>query len=148
MTVLQEVYADAALVVAEYLSKETTKVGASLLFSKIEDRVYIDSLPKGLIPAGCVVAKQVGGKARVGLPLQNARMELDCYGADDSPEAAREIARLVTAQLHRARADETTSGYVLTAVADGGGTTIWTPPNVRPFVPVYASVLVQAKESE
>lgn len=142
-------YADAVLVMVEYLQQQTPPSGASLVYPLCGQRVYAESLPKTWDAAGqaCIVVKQVGNRPRVSVALEHPRMELDCYGSGDSPEAAREVARKVAVQLHRALEVMVTSGVLVSAEVDGGGTTIWTPSNVRPYVPVYCNALVRAKET-
>lgn len=142
-------YADPVLVLCEFLQLAATPEGASLVYPLCGQRVYIDSLPKELDAQGraCIVVKQVGDRSMVGAPVEKPRIELDCYGAGDDPEAARELARKVKCQLHRALEVEVTSGVLMSAMVNGGGTTMWTPPNVRPYIPVYVDALVRAKEN-
>ncbi len=146
-TVLDIVYPDVALVMAEYLSLEATRMGASHLYELVGDRVYIGARPKELETQPLIVVKNTGGKSRITAALTVARLQLDCYGEGDSPEAAQEVARKAMLQAHRARKDVVGAGILLTAVVSGGGESIPTPPNVRPFVPVYVNAVVRAKES-
>jgi hypothetical protein len=145
--VLAIVYPDPALVMAEYLSLENTRMGASQLYSLISDRVYIEARPKEGDSNASLVVRNTGGKSYVTIPVTVARLQINCYGAGDSPEAAQEVARHVTLQAHRARKETVTSGILLTAAVSGGGAVIPTPPNIRPFVPLYITAVVRAKES-
>jgi len=140
---ISQQYIDPLQVVYEYLVMQTPQGVASVLYPLTATRVYIDSDPKDLVLAACIVIRQPGGTDLASAAVNNPVIQLDCYGGSDNPQAARAVTLAATYQLHRARAVETATGVLLSAIREGGGSVIPTPEGVRPFIPVYFRVLTR-----
>jgi len=144
------VYPDAVKIVGEYLLLATYPDGvSSLIYSHVvtgtTKRVFLEIDPKSFKnPSESLVVVRAGGRMHPSVPMDRARIEIRCYGGSDNPEAARDLALLVVPHMHRARSASCASGKLISAVQDGGGDVIWTPPGVRPFVPVYFSTQVRS----
>jgi len=137
-------YADALQVVYEYLVLPLTQYGDNPVYSLTSTRVHIGALPKNPPATACLVVRDGGPFGMKGgdSQLENARVQIDCYGTGDSLQSARQVARKVALHMKRAKNVRVTSGLIVGASWSGGGSEIWIPDGVRPFVPVYFRVSV------
>ncbi|MFA6244107.1 MAG: hypothetical protein WC655_24400 [Candidatus Hydrogenedentales bacterium] len=141
-------YIDACKVIHEYLTMQNPPSGTSLLYPLVGARVEIDVNPREFQNAqASVVLAEVGGDKRHSSPISAPRMEFRCYGGGDNPELARQVSLALSAQLHRANNVVCTSGVLMSAMKQGGGGLVWTPPGVWPYIVEWFRILVKPKET-
>lgn len=129
-------------VVAEFLQAVSATLPAHKQYG-----VYCEDLPDGLSwTQRAVVVKSGNGGYKAGMPVNKARVQIECYAETRIPEQAEALCNEIVAYLHAARHDETPSGLLMSAVYEGGGQAVATPSDIRPFALVYVSALVKPRE--
>jgi len=126
-------YPDVLAIVANYL----------VASGVVDDRVFIDSAPKGYEALNYIVVKGGNGRFSRNTPVEHSRVQLDCYGIGANAANARYIMLRATLAMHGALNSATDFGVLVLADKSGGGSAIQVPPGVRPFIPAYFNVIVK-----
>lgn len=131
------------LVVAEYLRAVSAALPAARQFG-----VYCEALPGKLSwDVRAVVVKSSTAGYRHGVPVNQARVQIECYAESRNPQQAEALCGEIVAFLQAARHDATASGILMSAAYDGGGESVAVPADARPFALVYMTALVKQKET-